>query len=230
MLPRVRITVRANTRGLDHAERTLAQSLTNALEGLGKHLQRALRGRVRYASGGEKRNIKYEVRGQGFSKALVVFGDLIQLWIDEYGLRPGVFPPWQIGSRLYKYVEHAGLVRRGRPARSKKSPRLASHVSTRRPGPRRAPGIQRAAAGGPSRRVGRSRRNAAPLAKQSSAATRRAKATQRLAFLVARKIFESGIQAARPIAKTFEANKAKILRDVSNAFTRAVAKINRGTA
>lgn len=225
----VRIRVTRDTPGLDRAERTLVESLNNALDALGRHLQRALRGRTRRSRGDEQKNIKYEIRGEGLNKTLYVFGDLIQLWVDEYGLRPGVFPPWDKGSRLYAWVDRLGLVDRpheerfnaGRARRA----RRVSHVASRQP--RRATRVSRRAAvsGG---RVGGTRHRAAARQERTASQQRRAKATRRLAFLVARAIFERGIKAGKPIARTFEANRAKIVKDVTNAFVRAVNKINRG--
>lgn len=228
MLLRVRIEARIHTPGLDRAEQTFFASLDGVLNNLGRHLQRGLRGRVRRFRGDERKNVKYEVTGRGFNKALSVFGDLIQLWVDEYGLRPGVFQPWGIGSRIYRYVAKLGLVRKpfDSGARAKR-PRRLSHVSTRRPGPRRAAGVQRTSPDSAGR-TGRPRRYAAPVAQRSPAAERRARATRRIAFLVARAIFERGIKAQAPIARTFAANESKILRDIANAFSRAVYKINRG--
>jgi hypothetical protein len=225
----VRVKATVETPGLDRAEQIFVQSISNALDALGRHLQRGLRGRVRRFSGAEQKNIKYEVRGQGLSKTLTVFGDLIQLWVDEYGLRPGTFAPWNIGSRLFRYVNKLGLVDRPRTERFNAGkvsrPRRTSHVLTRRPGPRRAAGASR---GATAARFGSARHRAAPAAARSVAAERRARATRRLAFLLARAIFERGIKASKPIAQTFEANRRKIVADVTNAFVRATNRINRG--
>jgi hypothetical protein len=234
---RIGIRVQANDEGLRNAERTYVAALNTTLNALGRHLQGALRGRVRRNIGTEARNIKYEVRGSGLAKTLFVFGSLVQLFIDEYGLAPGTFPPWDVGSRLYRYVDKKNLVAREERSEHhnfgvRRRARKVSHVTSRRPRATGAGGTQ------PSTppvgtRVKRRRRAAKPGAdpqerRRARASATREKATRRLAFLVARAIFERGIKAGRPIARTFESNRAKIVRDIANAFVRATNKINRG--
>jgi hypothetical protein len=224
----VRFRVSVNTPGLDRAVQTYSRTVRNAMDKLGRHLQSSLRNRVRRARGDEQKNIRFEIRGEQLSLALDVFGDLMQLVIDEWGLAPGTFPPWDIGSRVFNYVKRLGLHRNPTQGRRKTSSmRRMSHVSTRQPRAGRAGGVYRPTPQAHAR-IGRVRRTAAPAREQSGRAVARAKAIRRIAFLVARKIFEHGIRARHPIANTFKANRAKIVRDLISAFALATRIINRG--
>lgn len=229
MLVRFRVTV--NTPGIDRALQIYSRTVRNAMEKLGRHLQTSWRSRARKARGDEQRGVKFIVQGQQLSLTLDVFGELVQHVIDEWGLPPGTFPPWDIGSRIFNYVKRLALHRKPLKARRASSMRRASHVSTRRPRARHAAGTQRplsSPVGGVVGRIGRARRAAAPAREQTGRAIAQSKAVRRIAFLVARKIFEHGIKARHPIAQTFKANRAKIIRDIGMAFQLATRIINKG--
>jgi hypothetical protein len=218
----VRVTFAGN---LLQADRIIQRNVNNAFDALGRHLQKGVRGRVRYFQGGERKGVKYEVTGRGLNKFLDVFGELMQHVIDELGLPPGVFPPFGPGTRIYTYAKgratRAGTLKA--EAQSNREPRKASHVGSRRP--KGTPGARRVGASHAAtaaRRVGRAAR-----ARKSPASALTDRRVRRSAFLIARAIFERGIRAGEPFGRTLTANRSKILTDVSNAFVRAVNEINR---
>jgi hypothetical protein len=228
-----RVTLRVN--GLAQSKKILNESLVAGLEGLGKLLVRSVRPRMREFSGKERRDVTYRVTGKGLGLSLIVFGRLVQTFIDELGLKPGTFPPWGVNSLLYKYVRRKGLnEHRNREEHHnfgvQRARRRISHVRSRSP--------QRASLGSGAGRVGPLARPAKPIAKgdkqairaRNSSARARAKANsiRRVSFLVARAIFERGIKPGGPFRRTLEANRAQIVAQIRFAFQRAVARINRG--
>lgn len=57
----------------------------------------------------ERDNLKSLTIG-GDHPALVVYGDLVQTFVDEFGLQPGrAFPPWKEGSDLFEWTLRHGL-------------------------------------------------------------------------------------------------------------------------
>lgn len=243
---RVRLYATSNTRALRRARQTVAQSLDNGLAGLGKVLVPAVQGRMREFEGREKKSVRYVVEGRGransWARLLVVFSTVVQAFVDELGLKPGTFPPWDVGTKLFRYVRRRGLTL-SRPREEhhnfgvNRAKRKISHVRSRAPrghwsrtlrGTRR--GRQYAQRSGEQLKRPLARRSRAQRAALRTNARRRARQneTRRMAFLVARAIFERGIKAGRPFARTLEANRARALQAVQNAVTRAVNKINRG--
>jgi hypothetical protein len=198
-----------------------------------------VRARVRRFTGREQKGVKYIVRGSGLNKFLFVFGELVQHFVDELGLPPGTFPPWGVGTFIFNYVRQKGLAQREEPsdfhyARSRRRARKVSHAFTRRPGPRVSRGPTTEASGPPRRRAstearrGRGKRIAERRGNQSARALAREKSVRRVAFKIARAIFEHGITAGRPFGRTLDANRNKIVRDMTLAFSRAIGIINRG--
>lgn len=59
--------------------------------------------RMRDDTGAERENLKSFTIG-GDAPALVVYGDLVQTWVDEFGLEPGTFPPFRPDSNLWNWV------------------------------------------------------------------------------------------------------------------------------
>jgi hypothetical protein len=239
----IKFNLTMNVKGLTDAESILVRSVNNAFDALGTHLQRGVRSRVKYFVGREKRGVKYEVTGRGLSKSLYVFGELVQHFIDELGLPPGTFPPWGVGSALFRWASKKTQLtsiqqRDGSTARRRA--RRISHVKTRQPkSARRASGTVspvRTGSGSPARtrpriaglRTRGGKRAAKTRSNRSERSVRRERNVRRLAFLAARAIYERGIRAGQPFGKTLEANRAKIVRDVENAFRRAIVAINRG--
>lgn len=229
-LPVLRLRAKIHGTGLKDARTIFTDAIIGGLEGLGKILMPAVAGRMRRFQGLEQRNLATRIEGRGLNKSLEVFGTLVQTFIDELGLAPGTFPPWDVNTALFKYVRARGLVKR---------PTTERHYANQR---RRARKVIHVRQSSNARRGRRYRQKSQdqlkrPLARRSGKqvrelrknARRRARnnATRRLAFLVARAIFERGIKANAPFAKTLEAYEARIIREIANAFTRAVNKVNR---
>jgi hypothetical protein len=234
---------------LENAGRILVRHETETLGRVGKEVREDLRGRVRKFSGEEARKLKVKLSGRGMNKFVEVFGELIQHVIDEYGLPPGTFQPWGVGSRLYKYVQRKGfsIERKGyKPLHSssgqgKKPRRLtrkASHVKSRRPShiraKLRAEGHQQSRPnprGKAGNRQGNSqfRGGRDPIQHRRAIASRRRETrTRQISFLVARSIFERGIRANRPFARTLESNRVYIMGELKKAINEAIDEINRG--
>lgn len=225
-MPTVNIRVTDKTQKLRRAPNILVAQLTGGLDGLGKLLREGVRSRVRVFRGDERKGIKYQVSGKDLNKTLEVYGELVQHFIDEMGLPPGTFPPSDVGSLLFQWVEKKAS---GWSTERKPTERRASHVHTRRPragpprGARKSTRHKRAAAKGRSKGP----RAQSARAKPNPKALARQRFIKGLAFVAARAIFENGIRPGRPFALTLEANKRRIFREVQNAFTRAVNEINR---
>lgn len=224
------LTLRITRKGnLAQASQILVRETTNTLESLGRDLQHAARENVRIFAGHERRNIKWRVTGRGLNKLLEVFGDLLQTVVDELGLPPGVFQPFGPGSRIFNYVRRKALdkiIERKQMHNygKKRARRKVSHVYSRRPGPRfRHSGSER----GPTRNVAPVKRGGVKRVAREAHASPRERRLTRIAFLIARSIFERGIRAGHPFERTLEQNRVKIIREIGNAFTRAVAEINR---
>jgi hypothetical protein len=92
-----------------------------------------------------------------------------------------------------------------------KGERGLSHVKSRRP--RKV------------QRVTKARQT--PLTKRERTRAKDASADN-IAFLAARSIFEHGIRPTHWNKEALDANKAQIIRDVTNALKRAANEINRG--
>jgi len=231
----LRFTVDYQVMSLREMRLALAESVAAGMDTLGRQLVTSVRGRMREFKGQEKRNVRYQVTGgrRDLNLELEVSGNLVQTAVDELGLRVGVFPPWGVGSRLYEWVRKKGLHLRGTPparARGARNARAkgASHLT-----------------GGENRRAGRTYRQqpqgqlARPLNRRSKAqrqtlkrnAARRKRENniRRVAFLIARAIFERGIRPGTPpFAATLAANQRRIDLGMRNAVAQAVKRINRG--
>jgi hypothetical protein len=231
---------------LPNAGRILVRHGTNALQKAGEALRETARVNIRRDTGEAARRIKVEISGKGLNKLVEVYGELVQHYVDENGLPPGIFPPWDVGSRIYKYAERKGLHERTQRSEHhnfgvRRRPRKVSHVNSRRPAHIRASIRAKGAeaigargsdetnrrANGRGSRVRRASANNEP-ATRSSRSLSKERAIRRIAFLIARSIFERGIRANKWAAKTLEADRVKIIRDLQDAFIHAVAEINRG--
>lgn len=205
----------SNLRGLEKAEMILSKNLRRGLEGLGKNLARSARSRMREDLGHAKKSLKIRVKGRGIDLDLFVYSTLIQAVVDARGLAPGkAFPPFGPNTRIYNWT--ARRMKQGfRRSVNSTSRRRVSHIASRRP---RDPQLSRVnPVDKPKRAVGRARQ-----------VQKRRENLQRMAFLVARKIYENGIKASNWDRETLKANRKLIRRAVNNAIARAVNEINRG--
>jgi hypothetical protein len=229
-LPVLRMRATIHGTGLKDARTIMTTALIGGLEGIGKILIPAIQGRMREFKGSEKRNLTYSIAGKGLNKSLDVYGTLIQTFIDELGLKPGTFAPWDVNTLIFAYVRRKGLASRPESERHnagvKRQARKVFHVR-QTTNARRGRRYRQAGQGQLKRPL--ARRSGKQLRELRHNARKRARdnSTRRIAFLVARAIYERGIRANAPFARTLEAYRARIIREVGNAFIRAVNKMNR---
>lgn len=223
---------------LPKAGEILIRHETDALGDVGRTLKSSAQAKIRRFSGEAARRINVQVSGRGLNKMVEIYGELIQHFVDEYGLAPGTFPPWDVGSRLFRYVEKKGLIRNiNRRAHHnygvRRRPRRVSHVHSRRPRHIR----QKIARAGSAvehdprsearfevRRTRRARTREGTTRSERSLS--RERQIRRVAFLLARSIFERGIRANRWASRTLEENRVTITRDLANALYAGIAEIN----
>lgn len=195
------------TAGLDNAVKILNTNLNNSLRGLGKRLVRSAHSRMREDIGNEKKSLKPQiVQGKGLNKTLNVTSDLIQAYIDAYGLKKRVFQNYRRGSKIYEWAKrHQGLDR----------PRATKIQKVRR-----------------RTKAKKAKLNfrvveAKPI-NTKNRLTKREKTIERAAYLIARSIYQTGIRPSHWNKETLKANERQIIRDISNAITRSANQINKG--
>lgn len=210
---------KTNIAGIQNAPNILARNLRGGLESLGKHLRRSARTKMRNDLGGQRKSLKILVHGKPISYSLDVYSEVVQAFIDAYGLKPGTFPPFKEGSRIYAWTERK-LKQGGFKGQGKNTPRSISHLS-RKNDNKSVTNLRR-------KRIDDSNlEKKGPKSKADKRRARKKANTRRFAFLVARAVYEKGIKANAWNTKTLEANKARIIREVKNAISRAVNEINR---
>lgn len=221
---------------LPEAERILNREGTAALERIGREVKADAQTHIKRFTGETARRIKVQITGKGLNKLVEVYGELVTHYVDQYGLPPGTFPPWDVGSRIYKYAEKRGVLTK---TDLRHRPRRVSHVATRRPAHIRAKLRAQAERGKRTEtaRVISTRRNS-PRGRGNTRTARRATRTprqvsrerevRRIAFRIALSVFERGIRPNQWVTKTLEANRVKIIQDLENAFYQAVNIVNRG--
>lgn len=188
---------------------------------LGKRLATSAASRMRKDTGESRRSLKIEVRGRGLDIHLLVFSTLVQAKIDAVGLRKGVFPPFKEGSRLHSWAK--------RRARGVTSARVKITGSVpKRTESQRLSNFQRRQ----RLRMQKGRYRPPKATRQIGEGSRRTRAinakANRIAFLVARRIYRRGIKGTQWNRKALEANKSRILREMSNSIRRAMNELKRG--
>lgn len=209
------------------ASRILSQEMKGGLEAVGKRLITSARSRMRRDTGEEHKSLVADVTGTGLNLKLEVYSTLMQAFIDAYGLRAGVRPPYAVGTRLYKWASRKA---KGVSSRKVTTYHVPPHVG---PAPN---GKKKSLA-----KAGRKRRLKAPrqikrVSKGKGGVILKARARRnaknnnvaRLAFLVSRAIFRKGIKGTQWNYKTLQANQQRIVRELSNAVARAANKMTRG--
>lgn len=198
---------------LKAAPKILQKNLEAGLEGLGKRLRASAKSRMRRDRGDEQKSLVVKVRVQGLNMNMMVFSTLIQAFVDAYGLRRGVFPDFKVNSRLYDWAK-----RRLRNIPTKQIQTIGTPS-----------GPAKRAYKARIKKIKRRRKIRGQGEPVTSRQRHRAKVSdiRRLAFLVARAIFNRGIRAGGWPKKTLEANKQRIVRDMQNALARSANEINR---
>jgi hypothetical protein len=214
---RTRVTVQLATR---EAEVVFAQEVRAGLGELGRELTGRIRDKMREDEGREKKNVRPRITGSGYRLRLVVFGDLPQTFVDEYGRRKGTpvvravrmrsprgkeftrrvqsytgLPPYKRGTPLYKWAERHGFF-----SGVGQAPLLASQA--------RALGQLLGREGLAEFRGNQVQRN------------------ESRAFLLARKIARDGIPARRPFERTAEESQQLIRTSIDESIGKAVERLN----
>jgi hypothetical protein len=119
-----------NTRGLDNASQILARNLRGGMEGLGKRLRTSAQSRMRRDRGDEEKSLRIEIKSQGANTQLTVYSTLVQAFVDAYGRSRGKFPPFGVGTPLYRWAERKASGNRSRVVKLEgSSERGLSHLS-----------------------------------------------------------------------------------------------------
>lgn len=214
---RSRATARLAAR---EAEIVFAQEVRAGLGELGRELVERIRDKMREDEGKEKKNVRPRITGSGYRLRLIVFGDLPQTSVDEYGRRKGTpivrevrmrstrgkeftrrvqsytgLPPYRRGTSLYKWAERHGFF-----SGAGQAPLLAS---------------QARALGQLLGRDGLSEFRGSQVQRNESTA-----------FLLARKIARDGIPARRPFERTAEESQGLIRRSIDESIGKAVERLN----
>lgn len=210
---RFRLVAHKDT-GLRNAREILIRNMRGGLEALGKRLRTSARSRMREDTERSKNSLKIEVKGLGLGLRLEVFSTLVQAFVDAFGMRAGRFPPYRKGSRIYKWAERKSKGYLSADVIRVKAKQAISHLS-RRPAKVKS-------------RLKRVKNVSSGRNRVSSTRTARERSIEKQAFLVARHIYERGIRATHWNQKALDANKKAIVRELSNALSRAAHEISRG--
>jgi len=213
---RLNFRITANkTAGLKNAPAILAKNLRGGLETVGKRLRTSAQGKMRKDTGEEQKSLKISVTGDKVNWNLLVYSTLVQAFVDAYGLRRGVFPPFRVNSKLYKWVQRRF---------GNKPPKAVATVGTPH-GPRV---IKKKRKIKILKRLNRPHRQPTKSLSHKKRTGAKTNDVKRVAFLVARAIFTRGVPATNWPNKTLQSNKQMIVREMSNALQRAANEINRG--
>lgn len=194
---------------LKDAPKILSRHLRGGLEVVGKRLQASARARMRKDVGREQDSLKVYVTGSGLNLNLRVVSTLVQAFVDAYGMKRGVFPEFRIDSPLYVWARRR---LKGIPTKQIKT------IGTPQ-GPHHRRKLQSVTRIHNVRPAGFIPTEKRARAKMSNA--------RRLAFLVARAIFRRGRMASSWNQKALQANRTRIIREMSNAISRAANEMKR---
>ena len=213
MTPDVKFRLIVHKQGLKNAPQVLAKHFSQSMKALGETLVNSARTRMRKDSGAARNNLRYKLtENPNLNINLVVYSNLIQAFVDAYGLRRGVFPDFRVNSKLHSWVSRK------------------LKIGKQQLGPRQTQGVPAGPAkrGRPIRTV-KKLKSIAGVAPATSRGRARARNTdsRRLAFLVARSIFQNGIRGSQWNKRTLEANKGTIMRSLKTAFYNAALELKR---
>jgi len=205
--------------GLKNALPILARNLRGGMEGLGKRLKASAETRMRRDRGDSQKSLRIEVKTQQANIQLTVYSTLVQAFVDAYGMGRGKFPPFGVGSNIYKWAERKAAGNESKKVRLEGSNERVLSSLTRRP---------RARTARPLAKVNRIKRTKNVTLNSDQRRRAKKKDAKRLAFLAARVVFERGIRPTHWNKKALDANQARILQEIRNALSRAATEISRG--
>lgn len=195
--------------GLKDAPRILHKHMRGGLTAVGKRLVTASRRYMREDTGAAKQSLRYRVSGTQLNLDVIVFSNLVQAFVDAYGLKARqAFPPYMVGSQLYQWA--------------------ARHpIPEGRSGTKTSKGVRR------SRRmqVRKSKRAAKGHVASKKRLTGKQNSIQRRSYAIAKSIYNHGIKGTEWNRRALEASRQTIIREMSNAISRAANELRRrGTA
>ena len=225
------------TKGILNAERYLDKEIRDTLLELGRIIRTTARLFMRKDTGAEQESLQISVRGSKLSQRLYIYSTLNYAFSDALGIKAGkIFPPYGRGSRIRQWASRRAKGIANKPVYNRQGFRLSetedkrkvSHLS--RSKKQNIGKVQQVKSGnGTTFRQGTKTEKAV----DRRAAKRQARierATDRIAFLTARKIFEKGTRGTYWHNKARNSERATVERELKLAFKRAVDKINRGGA
>lgn len=201
--------------GLTKAPTIFSRNFKGGLLAVGKRLRASAISRMRKDTGEAQKNLRIRVTAAGLNMNVVVFATVIQAFIDAYGLRRGVFPPFGINSRIYAWAKR----------RERRVPIKTVKTFAVPAGPAERPIPKR-------RKLKRVKRIKKVQGQRTVARKGRARAREtnirRMSFLIARAVFRHGIKGTLWHKRALEANRDRIVREMSNALARSVNELKRG--
>jgi hypothetical protein len=215
--------------GLRAASRILAKELRGGLIAVGTQLVKSSRVRMRKDSGDTQRSLRSIIEGQGLNLSLDVSSDLVQAFVDAYGLHRGIFPPYKPGTRIYSWAGRkisGGLEVRGT---TNKIPLLRVRATPHGPALPKHRNVRRFKAS-KIRTIRNSEgllQQVRPVGPPARNKTQNAK-IRKLAFLIARAIYRRGLKGSQWNIKALQVNERYIVNQLQNALYRATNVINRG--
>lgn len=206
--------VNVKTPGLGKGIKILREELLKAGRRIGPYVQGKVRAKQRIDTGQERRRTVYKVTQTSRVPLLVSINNtVVQALVDETGAKwGGKMPPYQIGSKLFSWVQRKGLARSF-------SGRERKYIAS----------FGRKAA----RDAGASREEAKAEGRAylKEAVDTAEKQAERVSFLVARSIARRGLpRPGDPLRKPFEVTRKeerpRIVGMIDAAVARAANRIN----
>lgn len=215
----VRFRAKTKRNGLMKAPEIFRKHLQQGLTSIGNRLAKSAALRMRMDTGEERKSLVIEVNLRD-DRGVIVYSPLLQAAIDSHGLRRGIFPPWRQGSRLYEWAQRKarGLNSASIKGKNKPPKRTKAELKANR--------LRRARLRRP-RKIRRSRVTVPIGAKASRRVREQRREGKRLAFATARAIYRKGIKGTQWNKKALEANKKRIVQEMSNAIRRAISEMKR---
>ena len=224
--------------GLLRLPNLLNKNMSGGLWVVGKRLVSSAKSRMRKDSGAEHKSLNVLVQGSKLGLRLTVYSEIVQAFVDAYGLRRGVFPNFRINSKLYKWS-----MRRVTKVTFKKMKGTKGKVKTLGAskrvvvpeGPIPHLGVKGQIPSYQLRKItsvlgvkhGVKVSGPGVIVKASARFKAKQNDAKRLAFLVARAIYNRGVKPTAWNKKTLEANKQMIIREMQNAIARTANELGR---